>query len=46
MKAFSHLSSWKVNVGLLQEKANKDFLTILDRCEGTKVGPLNEITHP
>lgn len=40
MKAFSHLNSWKVNVGLVQEKANKDFLTILDGCEGSKVNYL------
>lgn len=34
---FPHLSSWRVNLTLLQEAANKDLLSILDKCEGTKV---------
>lgn len=37
MLPFSHLNSWKVNVGLVQEKANKDFLKLLDGCDGSKV---------
>lgn len=45
MREFRHLNSWKVNVGLLQERANKDFLTILDGCEGSKVNtPQNQFS--
>ncbi|KAJ6636221.1 Vacuolar protein sorting-associated protein 33A [Pseudolycoriella hygida] len=33
---FPHLSSWRVNLMLLQEAANKELISILDKCEGTK----------
>lgn len=34
---FPHLSGWRVNLALLQEAASKEFLGILDKCDGTKV---------
>lgn len=34
---FSHLTGWRVNIGLLQEASSKELFTILEKCEGTKV---------
>lgn len=37
MNEFSHLSSSKVNLSLVQEQALNELIEILDKCEGTKV---------
>lgn len=37
MSDFSHLTSYKVNAGLLQELACNELIEILSKCEGTKV---------
>uniref|UniRef100_A0A8W7PQX2 VPS33A n=1 Tax=Anopheles coluzzii TaxID=1518534 RepID=A0A8W7PQX2_ANOCL len=36
MNMYSHLSGGRANVQLLQEAAVREFVKILDRCEGTK----------
>lgn len=33
----SHLTRGKLNIGLVQEKARKELLDLLDKCDGTKV---------
>lgn len=37
MTDFVHLTTSKVNIGLVQELACNELLDILDKCEGTKV---------
>lgn len=37
MTDFVHLTTSKVNIGLVQELACNELLEILDKCEGTKV---------
>lgn len=37
---FSHLSSGKVNLGLVQELALNELITILEKCEGPIVSNL------
>lgn len=34
---FPHLSGSRANISLLQEAASKEFLQLLEKCEGTKV---------
>uniref|UniRef100_A0A0K8TLY2 Putative vacuolar sorting protein vps33/slp1 sec1 family n=1 Tax=Tabanus bromius TaxID=304241 RepID=A0A0K8TLY2_TABBR len=34
---FSHLTGWRVNLSFLQEAENREFLEIIDRCEGKKL---------
>lgn len=34
---FPHLQGIRVNISVLQEAATKELLTILEKCEGTKV---------
>ncbi|XP_055389013.1 vacuolar protein sorting-associated protein 33A [Condylostylus longicornis] len=36
MPIFSHLTGYRVNLALLQENANKDFIELLERAEGSK----------
>lgn len=33
----THLSKGKLNIGLVYERARKEFLDLLDKCEGSKV---------
>jgi hypothetical protein len=37
MADFTHLTTSKVNIGLVQELACNELLEILEKCEGTKV---------
>lgn len=37
----SYLAGGRVNVGLLQETAAKDLISLLDKCEGPKVNVQN-----
>lgn len=37
MSDFSHLTTFKVNLGLLQELACNELIEILNKCDGTKV---------
>lgn len=34
---FPHLQGIRVNISVLQEAATKELLTILEKCDGTKV---------
>lgn len=33
----AHLSSGRLNVGIIQEQARKQLLCLLEKCDGTKV---------
>lgn len=33
----THLSKGKLNIGLVQERARKELLDLIDKCEGSKV---------
>lgn len=37
MSDYSHLTTLKVNLGLVQELACNELIEILNKCEGTKV---------
>lgn len=43
MNEFSHLSSSKVNLSLVQEQALNELIEILDKVEGTKVTKQKQI---
>lgn len=34
---YPHLTSWRVNLSLLQEASSKELLNIIEKCEGSKI---------